>query len=540
MKKTITVFLILFLFLPVAYAESERDLVAKAIRSLMTDREIKGVNGEAIIVGPQNSLRDVVRVMFHNYNSEYISNDSVELIVKHLGDSRELVAQALYGWGFNYSVLERLRQVFNYGPYARGSREIDLAGIDPNLPAGIPEYLVSDSEYWNVNITGQVDLDYRSDIYWLLEQIRSMMNLAIIRADETSHSPMNLFLNRYRQIDQIINFTQRTERTLTQLQSLIITLRIKIAKYKNDPSKVEDFQKLKIEIEGELSRFVESVRELISSGQPSSSSDKTPWREFAKSITLRQDRLRVVEDAVRDKSIQVLTEIDEIENRASTNGRYTDDEIPELVLKLQEHRQEIKDLLMNWEDVVVYKYHARVHRWLYTHLHSEERGPYLEVERYFKERNIEGVELAPIEDELEVINQLVKESDRITNRKLDKNQILELRGRVQKLKDEHDVYVEKGPRMKNLHLNQRTGFEERFKVRNEIISDLLDLVIDSSYRHEAHQAKGYLGINFETELSERYGKVMERLKKTALYFKYSRWGLMGASGVGAACWIYLM
>ncbi len=108
---------------------------------------------------------------------------------------------------------------------------------------------------------------------------------------------------------------------------------------------------------------------------------------------------------------------------------------------------------------------------------------------------------------------------------------------------EHLAYFSKGPiRPKVLHPNQTDGFEARFKERNENIAAWLSLLIDTSYRHEAHERSGYVGMQFKTALGPEHEAIMAKIERIAKNFRiagYTIGGTLLTSGVGAACYYFL-
>ena len=278
-------------------------------------------------------------------------------------------------------------------------------------------------------------------------------------------------------------------------------------------------------------------------GSRAAPKDKTPWREFYKAISRGDAELSAKEKELTAYANEVLVRIDTILGREDLEETYANDEIPELVIALEDHRQRFKDLSDSFENNKEFTYFSRKHKWLYEHYHSEEHGPYTLQDRYYKSRDVYDTEVAPEEQETEVVSILRQMSGWITNSKLNQEQIALLRERALEMQKAHQAHVARGPQpARNIHANAAPEFSTRFATRNKIIADWISLMIDSTHRHAAHEKKNYVGIEFETPLTPAQQLALDKLGEAAKTIRIIRYGLggtAGAAGAGAGCW-YLM
>lgn len=532
------VLIVVMISAAIAQAGPQKEKTGKALEILFFDKT------QNKSVSPEDSLRHVVSVMHWNDTNGALDMQSWELLRKNIDSDLGEVATILYERGFNYSVLHYLRLIVKHTPGEPKFGSVDVSQIPESKSAGVPAFVIVNTDKWQTSLTGNLRIEFRQDVHWLLDQMRTMRDHAIYYAGHTRYLPWSIFGNRYGQIQKILDYVHRMERSLTQIQSVIASIQIKRVRYQSQSDVESKLAALEESLNEELTKFAEGLSLLFAEGQPTPGGDTTPWKELYKAIEKHQEKVSVLESKAVNKAIKTIEDIDLVTGTSKSNNKYSDDEIPELVLQLDKQRSAFKKLLKKWSDVSEFTYHDRVHKWLYVHKHSEQHMPYMEVSRSYKSRNVGGIELAPIEDETEVAEFLAEQSVRITDKKLEREQILELRSQLLQIQAKHQSYVKNGAvTPPNIHPNQIEGFQNRFNERNSILRDWLELMIDSTYRHEAHEQKGYVGIELESELSEETNTLMEKLATKAKVFKRIRIGIYStgtASAIGTACYYFLI
>ena len=448
-------------------ADPTTDRVIQILEKLFHDPESRKV------VEANLSLRKVIRIAFWNSRSGSISNTDLALMKTEIASDSGRVATALFERGFNYRVLVELRQVVEYDPHKVSYGVIDVSGI-PEVPSGIPEFAQVDAKEWATSFTGILKVMYRKDIFWVMEQARAKVYQAVEAAGTVSHSPVNLFVNRYNQAKELLDFLDYVEATLTQYQSLLAVLEVRKARH---PDKVRDFEKLENDVETHLAKLMEVLKSILAAN----TNQKKAWSEISKSLRSKKGQLPEMENDLARVTTATIDGIDKITGNTSQTDRYSNDEIPELILKLKEHKKALTKMSDRWEAGSVYKYHDRVHRWMYYHYHSEEHGPYLLQSSEQRSRDIPGFEIAPFIEEQKLVEYLKTTTAQLTEAKLQALQIQEIRERLLQKQKEHQTYIAEGPIYPQImHPNQRVGFEARFKARNDNIAARLKFLINTS------------------------------------------------------------
>jgi len=520
----------IFSALSVAKAQSTKDHVGVALEKLFFNPETQKT------IAPSETLRKVISVAFWNTVTGQVSKSDTDLVLQNISTDDGLVAQVLFERGFNYQVLEELRHIVHYDPNHVDFGVIDVSSL-PEIPSGVPEFTQVDTSQWNTSLTGILRVMYRSDINWVLEQARARVYKAVELAGTTPHSLANLFVNRYLQARELLDFFGFVERTLTQYQALLATLEVRSAK--EGPPREKDFEKLKSNVETELGTLMAALRTILETKTNSSK----PWASLSKAIKNHKSEIAVFEKNLETVTSLTINSIDQIAGDTHGTEKYAKDEIPELVLKLKEQIELFKKMKASWSEIGTYSYFDRDHKWVSIDLHSEENGPYYETGRMTKSRTIPGLEMAPIIQEGELAQYLSTMSKELTEARLQAVQIQSIRAQLEKFQKEHNDYVAGGPiRPREMHPNQVSGFEDRFSKRNKLLSDWIDALIDSSFRHEAYEHKGYVGLQLETTLSPEHQAIMEKLERTSRNFQMARrigYGVAATAATGAGLCIYL-
>ncbi len=265
------------------------------------------------------------------------------------------------------------------------------------------------------------------------------------------------------------------------------------------------------------------------------------WEPLVRAIKSSSSSLSDWERRTDQANLKAIDDLDKVFSRNDSSNRYADDTAAELEIKRQEHLKKQNDFIDFWEKNSSFSYYRRTHEWQYKHLHSEEHGPYTLMSTETRQREIYDIDLAP-QPEVELAALLTQEGERLLERRQQKEQILELRRRLEGFNKNQLVYVASGPKRPNVvPAELGKGFEARFKIRNQKLIEWLDFLMDESYRQEAHEARGYLGLDLNKALSEDYESVLNKLNLTARKFAIARNTLfgIGASGAAACAW-YLM
>lgn len=216
-------------------------------------------------------------------------------------------------------------------------------------------------------------------------------------------------------------------------------------------------------------------------------------------------------------------------------NRYANDLEPELELARHEHIKKQEELASKWKELENRTYYRRTHTWQHIRLHSEEKGPYIETGRSTRTRDIYDVDPAYIEEEVEVVEEMTAFAATLLKGKPQAEQIETIRARLNELKTIHQRHaVITPPLSPNAHENLRSGFIEHFRARNQHIQDWLSFLIDTSHRHEAHARLGYVGLELERQINQKYQTILDRLKAVARRFRIAAYTISATLATGAA------
>src|SRR5262249_28880100 len=140
------------------------------------------------------------------------------------------------------------------------------------------------------------------------------------------------------------------------------------------------------------------------------------------------------------------------------------------------------------------------------HWHAEsEFGPLSLIEEYEKSAEVHYDRIPPILEESDVMEELVEIGNATFGQKWDVERIETARARVLEIQAAHDRHAAGGP-------IQAHDNPTDFAARNQILSKLIELVLDSTYRQEAHSRLGYVGMKFSTPMLEKYAQILVRLQ----------------------------
>ena len=537
-KKLIHFIVVSFVSLS-AWAASEKEVADALDRALYNHEMRRPMN-------PGDPLWLVMSTVHWNDSIGEIKSGDKAIIKENIVSDTGLVAKVLLKQGYNYHVLVRLRPLIGYDPHDVSYEVTDIAGLKStaigSAKAGIPEFARVQTDHWETNHKGELKILYDAQVSWLIERAKRMVDRGIRAADQARHTPVNLVVNRFKLVEATIDFSQRMEKILTEYQALQASVEIKIARYEGQAKIQSGLIAVKRQLLQERSGFLKWVEDVLERGQPSSSGDKTPWRELGRAMQGATKELGSLEAKFKELSSLILTQVDKVTGNTGLNARYANDLEPELEMKRHEQLRQHQDFKAQWDEIGERTYFRRNHTWTYIHKHSEQHGPYIEKSRSTKSRAVNDIALPPIEEEAELVDKLMAEGQRILKTKLQAPQILELRQRLIALQAQHAEHFGRGPVLPEVAPDGLVnGFNEHFQARNQLLAQWLEMLIDSSYRHEAHEKKGYVGIEFESELRADYAIVLAKLKKIARRFRIANYTIGGtvAAGAGATCYYFL-
>lgn len=496
-------------------------------------------------VSPNDPLWRVVAAALWNSKTGELSNSDLSEVKNDLKTDKGAIAEALMSQGFNYHVLNRLRWVLGIDPLGVDYGVVDLASFQRtvigNQPAGIAEFTRISTNEWNTSAKGELVLRYHPKIQWLLEKARLLVDSSVLAAGQTPHSLRNLFVNRYKQVSDILNFMDQMEKILIKIQGLKSSFEIKKAGFVSRNELSEDLQisQLISEIDSEISRLLEWITPILDRAQPGSRRNKRPWENFAQAIREQQNQMRKNQLVVEKLIANLISQVHQIGQQSTVSNKYEADLEPELELARRHQIQQEDEFEKRWAEIKNRPYYRRTHTWDSIHLHSEQHSPYYETSRETKKREIFDIDPAPIEEEIEVADRITSIAAILLKAKPQQEQILSMRRILTELKQEHLKHFERGPQLEpNAPSNLAKGFNEQFQLRNQLLQDWMDMLIDTSYRHEAHERLGYVGLELDKVVDAKYESILNRLQTVAKRFRVTAYSLSLTTGgaiVAGAC-----
>ncbi|MGE0764361.1 MAG: hypothetical protein AB7N80_13855 [Bdellovibrionales bacterium] len=492
------------------------------------------------MMAPSDQLWKVISTVTWNIQAGAVDKQAVNSLKSASVSDHGDVADYLFRQGFNYHVLIRLRWALGYDPDNVSYGVFDLGQLENTMVgrarAGVPEFVRVQNEHWQADSTGDLIVTYEPRIHWLLEAMKAHIDLGVSEAARIPHSLRNLFVNRHQQINLLVEFGHEFEKVLIQLQALQSSFKIKLAPLGQDEKDEVKRNKLKtIEAEWQKQRddFLNWAKGLAETVPPMPKG-RAAWEPLVKAIRGSNQSLAEWRKKMDQANSKAIDHIDKALDANDSSHRYVSDTPAELEIKRQEHIKKQQAHISAWEKNANFSYYRRTHKWPYKHYHSEEKGPYVLQSTETRTRDIHDIDLAPLE-EVHLAAHLMEEGKRLLERRQQKQQIHELRQRLEQFKIAHQAYMKAGPKPpKEVPPQLAPNFSERFAQRNAMLIEWADFLHDESFRQEAHEAQGYLGLDLDKQIAQEYVSVLARLSKIARRFQIALYTTYGAGATGVA------
>jgi hypothetical protein len=489
---------------------------------------------------PQDPLWRVISTADWNLKIGSLTKDEIRLLKEHMVQDEGLEADILMKEGFNYHTLGRLRWILGLDPFGVSYGVIDMASFQRTAlgqgPSGIPEFIRLTNDQWETNRQGNLVLNYDPRTRWMIEKIQLLSAKAVEAADARSHSLRNLFVNRHRQVQTMLVWSDSVVQVLMQIQAVDAALTVRMAEMSPSHSAYTGVETIQIQLRSYRERFLDWLSVKLKVAEPHGARDSMPWASFGNMATESESELSKWQSETEQVILESIKKVDVVMGASSVENKYSGDLAPELELVRQQQVKDYDALSKDWIQVKERSYYQRTHTWDYIYLHSEQHGPYYETSRETRSRDIYGIDMAPIEEEQELVETLNLSATKLLKGKPQAHQILALRQKLLELQRQHQSYVEQGPKLQKKAPEGLTeGFSAQFEKRNQTINAMVTLLIDASYRHEVHEKLGYVGLDVAESSLVEYSSVLDRLERIATRFRITAYTLGTATlgGLGA-------